>query len=327
MLYMYVIMLFYMLISNSCSIKSNRLFSIKAIHRHHHHHHYYHHHCCYSSYKLYSSSSNDINATISNNIVSVKPYITSGLLAVHKPISRSSADIVSKIRYILTTGISEKTGLPRKKCKVKVGHGGTLDPLAEGVLILGVGDGTKLLQDYLSGSKNYHAIAQLGSETDTLDNTGNVTEVVDWTHINRQKLGDTLEKFRGDIMQIPPMFSALRKDGKRLYELAREGKTIELEPRPVTVYSLELLDKNKNGDTIDLPFFGLDISCSGGFYVRSVISDIAKSVETRAHMTALLRTKQGPFELNDCLQEQDWSYDKINAAIVRCSKKVGLDKN
>ena len=262
------------------------------------------------------------NTVTSNEIVSIKPYITSGLLAVHKPISRSSADIVSKIRYILTSGISEKTGLPRKKCKVKVGHGGTLDPLAEGVLILGVGDGTKLLQGYLSGSKNYHAIGQLGSETDTLDNTGNITEIADWSHINKQKLEDSLVQFRGDIMQTPPMFSALRKDGKRLYELAREGKIIELEPRPVSVYSLELNDKNKNGENIELPYFGLDISCSGGFYVRSVISDIAKSVQTRAHMTALLRTKQGPYDLNDCLQEEDWSYDKINEAIVRCSKKL-----
>ena len=264
-------------------------------------------------------SSNTIN---SNETVSIKPYITSGLLAVHKPISRSSADIVSKIRYILTSGISEKTGLPRKKCKVKVGHGGTLDPLAEGVLILGIGDGTKLLQGYLSGSKNYHAIGQLGSETDTLDNTGNVTEIADWSHVNKQKLEDSLVQFRGDIMQTPPMFSALRKDGKRLYELAREGKIIELEPRPVSVYLLELIDKNKNGENIELPYFGLDISCSGGFYVRSVISDIAKSVQTRAHMTALLRTKQGPYDLNDCLLEEDWSYDKINEAIVRCSKKL-----
>jgi len=269
-------------------------------------------------------NSNTVNSNTINSdeIVSIKPYITSGLLAVHKPISRSSADIVSKIRYILTSGISEKTGLPRKKCKVKVGHGGTLDPLAEGVLILGVGDGTKLLQGYLSGSKNYHAIGILGSETDTLDNTGNVTEIADWTHINKQKLEDSLVQFRGDIMQTPPMFSALRKDGKRLYELAREGKVIELEPRPVSVYLLELIDKNKNGENIELPYFGLDISCSGGFYVRSVISDIAKSVQSRAHMTALLRTKQGPYNLNDCLKEEDWSYDKINEAIVRCSKKL-----
>lgn len=250
--------------------------------------------------------------------------ITLGLLAVHKPQSRSSADIVSKIRYIITTGLSEKTKLPRKKCKVKVGHGGTLDPMAEGVLILGIGEGTKLLQDYLSGSKNYNAIGQLGIETDTLDNTGNITEVVDWSHINRQMLNDSLEQFRGDIMQTPPMYSALRKDGKRLYELAREGKIIELEPRPVSVYSLELLEKNENGIDIHLPHFGLAISCSGGFYVRSVISDIAKSVQTRAHMTALLRTKQGPFDLNDCLHEEDWSYDKINEAIIRCSKKVGI---
>ena len=284
----------------------------------------------YSSFNKHYCNVNDIN--INNNInindieiTSIKPYITSGLLAVHKPKSRSSADIVSKIRYIITTGLSEKLKLPRKKCKVKVGHGGTLDPMAEGVLILGIGEGTKLLQDYLSGSKNYNAIAKLGSETDTLDNTGNITEIVDWSHINRQILNDSLENFRGDIMQTPPMYSALRKNGKRLYELAREGKVIELEPRPVSVYSLELLEKNENGENIDLPNFGLAISCSGGFYVRSVISDIAKSIQTRAHMTALLRTKQGPFDLNDCLNENDWSYDKINEAIKRCSIKVGIN--
>jgi len=149
--------------------------------------------------------------------------LPSGLVAIHKPCGWSSNDAVQKIRNILCEGAGNAAG---RRVKIKVGHGGTLDPMAEGVLVMGVGQGTKLMADYLSGVKGYRAVAQLGSEMDTLDSTGKHTKSVDSTHMTREMLENKLSDFTGDIMQVPPMYSALQKDGKRLYELAREGKEV-----------------------------------------------------------------------------------------------------
>lgn len=241
--------------------------------------------------------------------------VPSGLLAVHKPIGWSSSGVVSKIRYILSNGAQVRL---RRKIKMKVGHGGTLDPMAEGVLVLGIGEGTKLMAEYLAGDKGYIADVLLGSETDTLDKTGNVTETLDCSHVTREMILDHLPQFRGDIMQVPPMYSALNLNGKRLYELARKGVEVERKPRQVTVYSLELADAT-------LPALRLQVVSSGGFYVRSLIADLARSMEGRGHMTALLRTKQGPFQLEHCVAERDWTFETLCARIPECSRLAGLD--
>ena len=254
--------------------------------------------------------------------------VPSGLLAIYKPRDWTSSDVVSKVKGILSKGIQSRCG--NKRFKIKVGHGGTLDPLAEGVLVLGIGEGTKLMGDYLAGQKRYQAVALLGSETDTLDNTGTVTEIVDSSGITLHDLNVALAPFRGDIMQVPPMYSALKRDGKKLYELAREGITVEREARAVTVFALNLLAEYKENPRIDalrkieLPSFGLDISSSGGFYVRSLISDLAKSCDGRAHMTDLLRVNQGPFTISDCILEENWNFNAICAGILAANLKVQL---
>lgn len=235
---------------------------------------------------------------------------------------------MTKIKIALRKGYQQQTGV--SKCNIKVGHGGTLDPLAEGVLVIGVGHGTKLMDTYLAGSKAYEAVALLGSETDTYDSTGNVTEALDCTHVTMDKINQALPQFRGDILQVPPMYSALKRDGKKLYELAREGIEVEREARPVSVYALELLHQYKGttrpgSATITLPYFGLHIECSGGFYVRTVIRDIARACDARAHMTDLLRTKQGAFTTADCLYEKDWNYQSICNHILTSSKLVDID--
>ena len=148
----------------------------------------------------------------------------------------------------------------------------------------------------------YRAVGLLGTEYDTLDRTGQPTETVDISHITTAKLQEALAGLRGSIMQRPPAFSAIRKGGKRLYELARKGEMVEAEPRPVQIDRLELLPE----DEYSLPSFGLEIECGGGTYVRSLISDIARSLDGRAHMTELVRTKQGPFLLKDCLAVEQW---------------------
>ena len=254
--------------------------------------------------------------------------VPSGLVAIYKPRDWTSSDVVSKVKGILSKGLQNRCG--NKRFKIKVGHGGTLDPLAEGVLVLGIGEGTKLMGDFLAGQKRYQAVAILGSETDTLDNTGTITETVDSSSITCNILDNALEPFRGDIMQVPPMYSALKRDGKKLYELAREGITVEREARAVTVFNLQMLSEYKENPRedalrkIELPSFGLDISSSGGFYVRSIISDLAKSCGGRAHMTDLLRVDQGPFSISDCILEEDWNFETICAGILAANLKVKL---
>jgi tRNA pseudouridine55 synthase len=275
---------------------------------------------------LSSSSSKFVSLKSSFNGITIS--VPSGLVAVFKPKDWTSSDVVSKIKGILSKGMQERCG--NKRFKIKVGHGGTLDPLAEGVLVLGVGQGTKLMGEYLSGSKGYQAVAILGSETDTLDNTGTVTATVDSSSITEDQLRSALDSFRGDIMQMPPMYSALKRDGKKLYELAREGITVERDARPVTVYSLDLTKKFQEDPSgvrirsISLPSFGLDISSSGGFYVRSLISDLAKSCGGRAHMTDLLRVRQGPFVIADCIVQENWDFDSICQGLLDTNSKVGL---
>ena len=256
--------------------------------------------------------------------------VPSGLVAIFKPKNWTSSDIVSKVKGILLRGMKERAECAAGKFKIKVGHGGTLDPLAEGVLVLGIGEGTKLMSSYLEGSKGYQAVAMLGQETDTLDNTGAVVETVDCSSIDLSMLEAGLEQFKGDIMQVPPMYSALKRDGKKLYELARQGIEVEREARNVTVYSLQMMSEFQEDiqgtkkRPLQLPSFGLSVQSSGGFYVRSLISDLARACGGRAHMTDLLRVKQGPFEIADCLTEPDWAFDNICASIISTSTKAGL---
>jgi len=187
-------------------------------------------------------------------------------------------------------------------------------------IVEGIGEGTKLMADFLSGSKGYLASAVLGSETDTLDSTGVIIEKVAYEHISIPIIEAEATKFQGNILQTPPMYSALKRDGQKLYELARQGIEVEREARSVTVYNLKVIDEN-------IPQFGLAVECSGGFYVRSLISDLGKSCGSRAHMTSLKRTKQAMFTLDDCIMQENWNFDNICEGIIRCSAKAGLDSS
>jgi tRNA pseudouridine55 synthase len=246
--------------------------------------------------------------------------IPSGLLAIYKPSGISSAAILNSIKFIFLNGLQIKLGTGRYK--MKIGHGGTLDPMAEGVLVVGIGKGTKLLDKYLSCSKEYLAIAKLGSETDTLDSTGIITETVDYSHVTNNQLIESLIPFRGNFMQLPPIYSALKVNGKKMCDLARQGIEVIPKLREVTVYSLNLENRNNNNEVLILPKFGLKIECKGGFYVRSLISDIGRGCNTRAHMTNLIRTKQGLFSLDDCLYENDWTFDNLCQHIIKSTSKL-----
>ena len=162
-------------------------------------------------------------------------------------------------------------------------------------------------------------MALLGSEMDTQDSTGNVTESLDCSYMRHEDIQEKLAAFRGDIMQIPPMYSALKKDGNRLYDLARKGIEVERKPRKVSIYNLEYCYR-------ELPEFGLNVVCGGGLYIRTLIVDLARAAGGRAHMTELLRTKQGMFTLDDCIYEDNWNYQEICKAIERCTAKKQMQK-
>ncbi len=202
-----------------------------------------------------------------------------GLLLIDKPAGMTSHDVVRKIRRIFHTR--------------KVGHAGTLDPLATGVLPIALGHGTKILQFLLAENKAYRATFKLGVTTTTLDAEGEVVEKLDVPEISPQQLESILAQFRGEIEQLPPMFSALKKDGVPLYKLAREGKTVERELRRVTITRLDLIAVDNDRMTIE-------VDCSKGTYIRTLVSDIGAKLGCGAHLVALQRLRSGDFSIAEC---------------------------
>ena len=258
-------------------------------------------------------------------------YRSEGIFAVNKPLEWSSNDVVSYIRGILERDARNRGAevrKPRRRAKkgvVRVGHGGTLDPMASGVLVVGVGSGTKELQGFLSGSKRYTAGVKLGIETDTGDVApeANIIDTKPFDHVTMNAIEEVIPKFTGKIMQVPPIFSALKKDGKKLYEEARKGKTAEelgIEAREVTIYDLKLLPTNEKGE--GLPSFGLDVECGGGTYIRSLVRDIGRELNTCATMTSLVRTQQAQFLLDNTVEKDDLSADTIFAAIDKTNSEM-----
>ncbi len=204
------------------------------------------------------------------------PAPLSGLLLLDKPDGMSSHRAVSVVRRL--------TG-------AKVGHAGTLDPMATGLLILLLGSATKLSSTLLEGDKSYFATALLGRETDTLDTTG-VTLRESPVHVTKARLEEALAGFAGPISQIPPMYSAVSIDGTRMYKLARKGLEVERQARLITIYELSLL--SFAGDT-----FRFSVTCSKGTYIRSLIADIGSVLDCGACMSALRRTTSAGFTIDD----------------------------
>lgn len=171
-----------------------------------------------------------------------------------------------------------------------------------------------MLTSMLSGSKRYVAIGELGKATDTMDSTGRVTEEKPYDKITQEDIEGILQKFTGNIMQVPPLYSALKKDGQRLSTLMKRGEAVEAKPaRLVTVYSISL-------QKFQPPLFTLDVECGGGFYIRSLVSDIGKELSSCANVLELTRTKQGPFTLEEhALPEDKWTIDDIAQSLEHCT--------
>ncbi|KAI3365331.1 hypothetical protein L3Q82_010430, partial [Scortum barcoo] len=246
-----------------------------------------------------------------------------GLFAIYKKQGPTSADVLNSLKEALLreAGVANPNPRKRKKQSLKMGHGGTLDSTAHGVLVVGVGNGTKMLSTMLAGSKKYVAVGELGKATDTLDASGSVVLEKDFGHITRLDIEDKLKSFTGDIMQVPPLYSALKKDGQRLSVLLKKGHKVEAKPpRPVTVYNLTLQEFKP-------PLFTLDIECGGGFYVRSLVDDLGKALSSCAHVKELTRTKQGQFTLEEhALHEEQWTLEHILRSLQPCSEsEQGVD--
>ncbi len=203
-----------------------------------------------------------------------------GIFLLNKESGWTSHDVVAKMRRLLHLR--------------RVGHGGTLDPLAEGLLLIFAGNATRLFDAMQDFDKEYIAGFKLGCATDTQDITGKITEKAADAAlpVTTEQLSNTLDKFRGKIQQLPPMYSALKKNGKKLYELARAGETVEREPRSVETYNLELLNFNGIEGQIK-------VAVSKGFYIRTLIDDFGRSLGCFATMTTLTRTRIGPFNLTE----------------------------
>ena len=190
----------------------------------------------------------------------------------------------------------------------KAGHTGSLDPLATGVLPLCLGEATKVSQYLLDSDKGYRARIKLGVRTDSGDSEGNVLEENDVSGIDRKQIEAELERFRGDILQLPPMYSALKKDGVPLYKLARQGKTVEREPRPVTIYNIALTDFE--GDELEI-----EVECSKGTYIRTIADDLGQALACGAHIIALHRTKAGAFTEQDCVEVEALTQEKDESGL------------
>ena len=203
-----------------------------------------------------------------------------GVLNIRKEKGYTSFDVVAKLRGILHMK--------------KIGHTGTLDPDAEGVLPVALGKATRLVDMITDKEKTYEAVMRLGVVTDTQDMSGTVLSEVPEFQVAEEELRAVTESFAGDYMQVPPMYSALKVNGKKLYELAREGKTVERKPRPVHFYEIEILD-------IDFPLVRFRVTCSKGTYIRTLCHDIGEKLGCGAAMETLLRTKVGRFTLDDAI--------------------------
>lgn len=205
-----------------------------------------------------------------------------GILNIYKEAGYTSHDVVARLRGILHQN--------------KIGHTGTLDPEATGVLPVCIGKATKVCEFLSDRDKTYQAVCRLGIVTDTQDMTGSVLEEVSIKNITEQQVREAAASFKGESFQVPPMYSALKVDGKRLYELAREGKTVKREPRKIMISSIEILQMDLDEGT-----FMMEVTCSKGTYIRTLCHDIGQKLGTGAVMESLVRIRVGEFLAQDAL--------------------------
>lgn len=217
-------------------------------------------------------------------------FVTGEVLCIDKPLGWTSFDAVKRIRG----AVQRRLGVR----KFKVGHAGTLDPLATGVLIVCTGRATRTIDELQSGRKEYIAVMRLGATTPSFDLEKEIDATYPYEHITRELILETLPDFTGHIMQVPPVFSAVKIEGRRAYLDARKGREIELAAKPLVIDELELLDFDGRDMT-------LRIVCSKGTYIRALARDLGRALRSGAHLTSLRRTAVGKVRVENCISVDD----------------------
>ena len=213
-------------------------------------------------------------------------FIEGEIIAIDKPLGWTSFDAVKRVRGAIQRRMEVK--------KFKVGHAGTLDPLATGVLIICTGRATKRITELQNGMKEYIADITLGATTPSFDLEKEIDATYPYEHITRELIDETMPKFVGHVMQVPPVFSAVKVDGKLAYALARKGKDVELKAKPLEIRELEVL-------SFEPPLLRIRVLCSKGTYIRALARDIGVALNSGAHLSALRRTRVGDIVIDDCL--------------------------
>ncbi len=221
-----------------------------------------------------------------------------GVLNINKPRGPTSHDVVARLRRV----VGER----------KVGHAGTLDPMASGVLLVSLGNATRIVEYLVNWQKSYRTTAILGAETDTQDAAGVVVSEGDASYVTRELLEQALCAFEGEISQVPPMVSAIRHRGQRLYQLARAGDVVERQPRPVRIHSLQLVEFQPGHRVTAI----LDVDCSKGTYIRTLCSDVGRSLGCGGHMASLVRTRIGKFRVEDAVSPEEVEVSAASAGLA-----------
>ena len=235
-------------------------------------------------------------------------FLDGEILYFDKPLEWTSFDLVNKVRYM----IKRKLGVK----KFKIGHAGTLDPLATGVLVVCTGKATKRIEELQYQTKEYVATLRLGATTPSFDLEQEIDAEYPTEHITREMVEDTLKTFLGEIQQIPPVYSAVKVNGKRAYDYARKGNEVELKPKLLVIDEIELLD-------CQLPYITIRVVCSKGTYIRALARDIGIALKSGAHLTSLRRTRVGDVTVENCISLEEFQnivneheHEQINSDIA-----------
>ena len=213
-------------------------------------------------------------------------FVKGEIFAIDKPYRMSSFGALAHVRYLMSKRLGKK---------VKIGHAGTLDPLATGVLVLCTGKTTKLIEQLQQHTKEYVATLQLGATTDSYDREHTVNHTYPTHHINRKLIDDTIPQFIGEVSQVPPTYSAVKVNGDRAYSLRRQGDSVQLKPKQVRIDEIEVLEFNQQTMTMSIR-----VVCGKGTYIRAIARDLGRALGSGAYLTSLRRTRVGDIRIADC---------------------------
>lgn len=230
--------------------------------------------------------------------MTAEDFLNGQVILIDKPLHWTSFQVVNRLKWAILKGFKLK--------KIKIGHAGTLDPLASGLLVVCTGKLTKQIPEIQSDTKTYTGVIRLGATTPSYDLETEINQTFATNHITESDIEAVRQSFLGEVMQTPPIFSALKKDGKRLYDLARSGKEVEISPRKITIETFSL-------DSKKFPNLHFEVRCSKGTYIRSLAFDVGRSLNSGAYLSELRRTKIGDFSVENAFLIEDFIAKHINS--------------